>query len=280
MRVHRLQIVFGAIVVGCITSASPTVDAQEPKDLATAEALFDAGLRLMREGEYTRACPKFEESLKIDTGIGATLWLADCYEKSGRLASAWSTFRQAAWLAQQEKDDRQAIAQQKLDALEPRVPKLMVTVGQGAAIPELRVERDGVALAQQAWGVKIPVDPGKHDLVARAPGRETWRETVDIAEAQQLEVEIPLLSPERAKPVCGFERACGGTCCFRARPSIGKRRSKLHPSNPGLGTHRHRRRFDGCRFLLRPASQGEVRGFEGGMHGQCLPQWRGGRVAR
>lgn len=191
-----------ALVVPVVTvlGSPPPAAAQQAAELATAEALFDDGLRLMREGQYEQACPKFEQSLEIDTGIGATLWLADCYEKSGRLASAWTTFRQAAWLAQQGKDERQRVAQDKLEALEPRVPKLTVEVAKGGERSDLKVSRDGVEVAPEAWGVSIPVDPGKHEIVAESPGREPWRTTVTLREGEQRNVSIPLLARRVSKP--------------------------------------------------------------------------------
>src|SRR5690348_15501816 len=65
-------------------------------DKATAEALFSEGRRLMASGDYAAACEKFAASQKHDPGLGTSLNLADCYEKSGRTASAWAEFRDAA----------------------------------------------------------------------------------------------------------------------------------------------------------------------------------------
>lgn len=51
-----------------------------------ADVLFDEGTALMNAGKYAEACPKLEQSLKLDPGIGGMLWLADCYERAGRTA--------------------------------------------------------------------------------------------------------------------------------------------------------------------------------------------------
>jgi Tfp pilus assembly protein PilF len=76
--------------------ASPSAFAQSAGDKATAEALFGDGRRLMAQGNYRDACPKFEASVKLDPGVGAILNLADCYEKNGQTASAWAEFREAS----------------------------------------------------------------------------------------------------------------------------------------------------------------------------------------
>src|SRR6187200_393022 len=67
---------------------------------ATAEALFDEALRLMHAGSFAEACPKFEVSQRIEAAVGTMLYLAECYEKIGRTASSWATFREAASLAE------------------------------------------------------------------------------------------------------------------------------------------------------------------------------------
>lgn len=47
---------------------------------------------LVQKGDWAAACPKFEESERLDPGIGTLYHLADCYEHVGRLATAWGLF--------------------------------------------------------------------------------------------------------------------------------------------------------------------------------------------
>src|SRR5262245_57364431 len=70
--------------------------AQSASDPATARVLFAEGRKLLAAKNYAEACPKFEESLRLDSGIGAMYNLADCWEKSGRTASAWAMFLDTA----------------------------------------------------------------------------------------------------------------------------------------------------------------------------------------
>ena len=140
-----------------------------------AEALFVEGKRLVAAGQFAEACTKFGESERLDAAPGTLLNLADCYEKVGRLASAWLSFREAAEIAQRE--DRASwadVAWARARLLEPRLPTLTVTVDAKTAVPGLEISRDGVRLAPSMWGVPVPVDPATSRIEVRAPKRKPW----------------------------------------------------------------------------------------------------------
>src|SRR5262249_24412526 len=54
-----------------------------------ADRLFKEAEVLARAGRYAEACPKLEESERLDPGIGTQFNLADCYERTGRVAHAY-----------------------------------------------------------------------------------------------------------------------------------------------------------------------------------------------
>jgi len=60
-------------------------------DVAAAQALFERGRALMAQRRVAQACPLFEESQRLDAGIGTQYNLANCYEAMGRFASAYTT---------------------------------------------------------------------------------------------------------------------------------------------------------------------------------------------
>src|SRR3954468_2190760 len=70
--------------------------AQDASSQAAAQALFEQARKLMADGKFPEACPKLAESQRLDPGAGTLLNLGHCYEKSGRTASAWVTFKDAA----------------------------------------------------------------------------------------------------------------------------------------------------------------------------------------
>src|SRR5436309_1887312 len=67
---------------------------------ALVESLFEEGKKLAAAGNYTDACPKFLASYNLEHRTGTALNLADCYEKSGQLASAWARFVEVATVAE------------------------------------------------------------------------------------------------------------------------------------------------------------------------------------
>src|SRR5262249_13171001 len=92
---------FAALAPACwlALGATPALAQTSASDKAAAEALFDQGVRLMKQNSFADACPKLEESERIDPAVGTLLYLGECYERVGKTASAWATFREAASLA-------------------------------------------------------------------------------------------------------------------------------------------------------------------------------------
>jgi hypothetical protein len=170
-------------------------------DLAAAEALFIEGRELAAEDRFTEACVKFETSMALAPRLGVQLNVANCYERIGKTASAWRAFGEAAALARQLADEREAFARQRYQALVRTLSKLVIKVPAGPPIPDLVVVRDGAAIAPSSYGVAIPVDPGAHTVTATAPGRVPWSSPTTIAAAGEVvTVVIPELPSRPAPP--------------------------------------------------------------------------------
>src|SRR5437899_11188432 len=88
-------------MVSMVSIGSPAF-AQSGSVIVAAEALFEQGRELMTAQKFSDACPKFADSQKLDPKSSTLLNLANCYEKAGRSATAWATYREAAALAKNE----------------------------------------------------------------------------------------------------------------------------------------------------------------------------------
>ena len=160
-----------------------------------AESLFREALTLMDQGAYARACPKLEESERLDPGGGTILNLARCYEGEGRIASAWAAYREGLGYANRDhRDERVRFARERLESLEPRLPKLVLRLPSEAA-EGLTLFVDDLQLGAAALDAPQPVDPGVHKIRATAPGRQDYSTTVKLVERESREIAIPPLAP-------------------------------------------------------------------------------------
>ena len=172
--------------------AQPTADQK-----AAAQALFEEARTLMDQGKFADACPRLAESNRLDHGMATQFRLAECHEKEGKLASAWTHFVEVADEARaQGMSDREKVARDRADALRPRLSKLTVAVPDAVrSTTGLEVKRNGVVLGAAQWGAAIPVDGGKHTIEASAPGKRAWSKAVDVpAEKGAVSVEVEALA--------------------------------------------------------------------------------------
>jgi hypothetical protein len=174
--------------------------AARANDPVAADALFQAAKQAMTDKQYADACPKFDASYKLDPTLGTLLNLADCYEKVGRIATAWSTWGEAMEKAQRDGDKRADFAKKRREDLFPRLPKVIFNVQNEVAGVE--IVWDGVKLAPAVFGVELPADPAEHELVVlRDDGMKLKEDRVRItAEASKTEVALDIAALDKAKP--------------------------------------------------------------------------------
>jgi serine/threonine-protein kinase len=145
-----------------------------------------------------------EQSQTVERGIGTMLYLAECYEKLGRTASAWALFREAASEARAGGQAARAEAgAARAQALEPKLSRLSVQVPAENLIAGFELFRDGEPIGKALYGIAVPVDPGEHKLEARAPGRLSWTGTQHVgADGASATISVPVLEidPNAAVP--------------------------------------------------------------------------------
>jgi hypothetical protein len=184
------------LVVAVVVVAAAPARADE----TVARDAFRRAQEAAAAQKWREACPLFEASYRADPQIGVLLYLADCHERVGRLATAWGEFHDAAELARARGDAREGVARNRADALAPKLSKIRIVLPPSTP-PGFSVKRDGVDVTLLVNG-ELAVDPGDHELTAAAPGHIEWSKRIAVAGTVTQTIEIPPLDklPERAAP--------------------------------------------------------------------------------
>jgi hypothetical protein len=181
-------------------------DARAQSNGAVAESLFREGKKLLEEKRFDEACPKFQESARLDLSSGVELALGLCLEGQGRYASAWGAYLSAATLAHHDgRSDREDAAKARASALEPKLSHVTIDVTTAtSALAGLEVRQDNVVVRSPAW-VNAPVDPGPHRLDVTAPGKKPFSRTYSIgAVGDSITVHVPVLEDLPPPPVAAL----------------------------------------------------------------------------
>lgn len=188
-----------------LVSASAAISRPALADESEGERLFREGRALMLQERFDEACPKLEESQRLEPHGGTLLNVAACHERQGRIATAWAEFQDALTTARTEgQAARVKLAEQRIAALDPRVPWLVIRVAPEAEAQGVRVTVDGAEIVRAAWGKDMPIDPGDHLLVVTAKGRVEHRSTIALREGGKQTIEVKglaeLPAPAHAEP--------------------------------------------------------------------------------
>ena len=165
---------------------------------AVAESLYQDGKRYLQVEDYNHACPRLAQSYKIDPAGGTVLLLAICYEQQGKLASAWARYNDALALAKRDAlEDRERRAREGLETVEPKLSYIKLTLDSTSrGIVGLTLSIDGTELPAIS-DTRLPIDPGIHQLIIRAPNHEDWKTEINVGgPADVKDVWVPALRSE------------------------------------------------------------------------------------
>jgi hypothetical protein len=225
---HRARLV--AALVALALSAQPfAAEAQDPQRLTAAKALFDHAIAAMDQGDYATACRELEEVGRLEPkAIGARLTLAECYERAGRLATAWTAYALAEEAAMQaSQPDRQKRAHDRGEALKAKLGRLALEVpGEVRALPGLEIRLDGEVMPPAMWSVPMPLDRGQHTVSVSAAGKRAISKSVEIADGATLVAKAPMYPrialdmPDEVRALPGLEIRLDGVVLPPARWSV------------------------------------------------------------
>jgi hypothetical protein len=162
--------IFERLLLLCLLAA-PAV---EPKE--EARQLLDEGSALYRQGDYPGALERFERARSVYPSARIFFNLGQTLNRLGRRAAAVEAFERFLEEAPDAAPERRSDAQKFLEELRPRVGRLRVTASEGSAITV-----DGQAVGLAPLPRSIVLDPGAHELTARAPG-------ADVAHVGRVEI--------------------------------------------------------------------------------------------
>lgn len=186
-----LSLLLGVQLAGVAYAQSATSDS------ARAEELFRLGRQASARGDHEAACESYRASFQLESALGTLLNIAVCEEALGELTSAREHY-QRVLPALPAGDARVALARDRLQALERRLPRVTVLLMEGdretTRIAIGAVEHSASSLSGPLW-----VDPGEHELRVLAQGREARSYPFAIAEGEQrtlaVEPGAPLAPP-------------------------------------------------------------------------------------
>jgi hypothetical protein len=180
-----------------------------PRALAApteAEALFQRGRQLMAAGQLNEACVALDRSHALDPQLGTLLNLADCQERTHRLASAYVAFNAAAdWAARNKEAKREQVARQRAEALKPRLASVAVELPAAVEQAEASLWLAGAGAPLRRWQLNgpaqnVPVDPGRYELRVEAPGFQAAQVPLEVADAPGVKRVPVALTPVTAPP--------------------------------------------------------------------------------
>src|SRR5262249_25196227 len=111
-------------------------------------------------------------------------------------------------------DDRLPAVKQRIAALAPRVPKLVVELSTNAPVGT-RVTRDGILIAATSLKKAISLDPGPHLIVASADGREDRPYRIEAGVGRREHIIIEPGPPTGSETAPDTTGASGGRAPLR-----------------------------------------------------------------
>lgn len=181
-----------------------SVEAAEARDDDRRAALEDAheGLRLFNQRRWRAALATFERANERHAAPTLELYMARCNDQLGELLAARRLYRSVVSRpvpadASRPFHNARRDAVRELAVLLKRIPRIAVKVA-----AETQIRLDGVLVPSQQLHA-VDVDPGKHLLVAVAPGRAPMKKAIVVEEAAELTVTFSLDDhhPDVAEPV-------------------------------------------------------------------------------
>jgi hypothetical protein len=193
LRVNRLTQRIALVLSCALASAAvtaPAYAAPDKEELSRARARFQQATELEQAGNWAAALQQFREVGQVRMTPQVRYHIALCEEKLGKLVAALGGYELALAEAESLGPDFHKEVEDKTNALRERIPKLVIERGEGAEAAT--IELDGIALGASSIGIEVPLDPGPHQIAARASGYDVYTETIEVPEKETKRVTVSL----------------------------------------------------------------------------------------
>ena len=144
-----------------------------------ADRFFKEGRQAAQRGDFASACRHFEESFRLDPGVGTLINIGDCAEHLGDLERAYQNYR-TAYARMPESDDRAARLRSRIESIEQKSAKISLRTDDA---PEGTVVTVDGNVVDPKKGPRH-VTAGAHVVLVTAVGRRGTRYNVTMSEGE------------------------------------------------------------------------------------------------
>ena len=202
------------LVVAARVSAEPPtarVDA--------ARRLFQEATSLEQRSEWREASVRLDEALAIKETPGLHFHRAHCAEQLGELVLAARHYARSEEMirAGATAPDVEELLSAARARVLARVPRLTLAFPNDVVGASLEI--DGARVDGGA-GTPVLLDPGRHRIIARAPGRRDFEMEITLVEGQTQTLEVSLAPP---RPIPALPRAPSTSKPARDSAALGAR---------------------------------------------------------
>ncbi len=169
-------------------------------EIVVARRMFEQGRALQEHNEWAHAIVKYRQALTIKDTPGLRYRVGYCEEQLGHLVEAGLEYKRAAELLESgvQAEDVAELLPPALAAVERRTPQITLSLKQPVPGATLRI--DGHPVAKNLLGQRIPLNPGRHDVLVSAPGYRDSKIGLDLREAERRRVIARLVRDPYAEP--------------------------------------------------------------------------------
>lgn len=190
-------------------------------DLATARAALKEGLALREKGELPGSIMRFQTAFDLVPTPVTGFELGKTQMMAGKILQAQELFQKVVRMpASMEESERSKVAREEsariAKALEPRIPSLKIRVKLPAGASAV-VRVDDETLPLSGASTTRAVDPGAHEVTAKAGDGPEQHVRIEVAESEVKEVE---LTPQWIAPKIDAKKERGQIVVVREKTSV------------------------------------------------------------